>query len=146
MWILIKGIDRTTTEADLERLVAHSLRPSWMPFPKRHSSAIKRCEILKITNVRTEISEYYGLVRLEPANKAQQVLERIGAARYNGRPLSAHQFHRRISRRDRRQPFGEWQGPPGRDRRKGDRRRSNLYIRIPRAPQLERVLGVHHQY
>ena len=146
MWILIKGIDRTTTETELERLLANSLRPPWLPFPARRSSAVRRCEILRITNVAGGGEEYYGLAQLEPPHKARLALEQIGRERRHGLPLSAHQFHRRLARRDRRQPFGEWQGPPEHDRRKGDRRRSNLYIRIPRAPQLERVLGVHLQY
>lgn len=145
MWILIKGIDRMTTEGDLERLVAQTLRPGWMLLPVRHHSAVKRCEILKITNVRSEENEYYGLVRLEP-HKGPLVLERLNGTRFRGRPLSAHQFHRRISRRDRRQPFSEWNGSTQKDRRKRDRRRTDLYIRIPHAPQLERVLGVHHRF
>lgn len=146
MWILIKGIDRSIDERELERLVAQTLRPGWLPIPSRHNSALKRCEILKITNVRNEETEHYGLVRLEPPQKAQQVLDRLNDAPVNGRHLSAHQFHRRIARRDRRQPFSEWRGPPQQDRRKRDRRRPDLYIRIPHAPQLERVLGVHHQF
>ncbi len=144
MWILIKRIDSTTTERDLSRFVIKALLPGWLPVLRPRHSAIKRCEILQISNRDSLISEFYGLVQVPNASKAQSLMARLEGARFKGRPVQAHHFQRRIPQRDRRHPFHDWSGDESSDRRKQDRRRSGLRIRIPNAPQLEAVLGVRH--
>jgi len=144
MWILVKQIDATTTERDLERFATRAFLPGWLPVPVRRHGAIKRCEILRITDRNTNSCEFYGLVRLEPVAKAQLLMQRLEGARFKGRAVEVKQFQRRISQRDRRQSFNEWRGTRQQDRRRQDRRRPDLQIKILHAPQLEKVLGVHH--
>lgn len=146
MWVLVKQIESTTTERELERFATRAFLPGWLTVPVRRHGAIKRCEILQITDRRTNICEYHGLVRLEPVTKAQLLVQRLDGTRFKGRTVEVRQFQRRISQRDRRQPFNEWRSTGLQDRRRRDRRRPDLHIKIPHAPQLEKVLGVHHQF
>ena len=128
MWIFIKGIPKEMDSTALEKFIRRIVSPGWLPFAVSGRVRIKGAKILKIVHTRTRSIEYHGLIQIQPASRAESVIQRINKSKVQGRLLEAHPYSKRYSRADRRNMFlqEQSQGRVAADRRQIDRRRRNL--------------------
>ena len=132
MWIFIKGIPKEMDSIALERFIKRIMSPGWLPFTVTGRTRIRGAKILKIVHTRTRSTEYHGLIQIQPASRAESVIERINKSKINGRRLESHPYCKRYARADRRNMFIE-QREKGRvavDRRRIERRRRNLVSQV----------------
>ncbi len=130
MWIFIKGIPKQMDSKALERFIKRVLSPGWLPFAVAGRIRIKGSKILKIVHTRTRSVEYHGLIQIQPASRAESVIERINRSKINGRTLESHPFSKRFTRADRRNAFLEVGDRGSTDRRRIERRRRNLVSQV----------------
>ena len=140
MWILLRQVPKGTTCKELDKFVSKGQQSSWMFFPLPSHAKIKRCEILQIFNPETKITEYHGLIHIDPIKAALPLIERLNGRELQGKPIEVHMYFRRLPCLDRRRILSEreeWQ-----ELRRQDRRRDRLRSRVLHAPEIERVLCI----
>ena len=144
MWVFINGISNTATKKDLSNLLAWGVRYRWLHLPLPAIYSLKQCEILQITNLASsnKITKRYGLALIEPDKSARMAIDYLNNTRIKNTKFEAHQFVRRSPYRDRRQRFCNLNELGDRERRKRDRRRSDLRSRVLDEPRVEQILGI----
>ena len=130
MWVFVRGIGKGTTRKQLREFVLKGFKPGWMVFSRAERNQIKRCEILRITDNATKRNEYHGLVKIEPTKSAMLVIRRLHNAQLNGVSVEVRKYHQRSTYRDRRDHFSDQQRENGTERRRQDRRRSDIVSRV----------------
>ena len=122
MWIVVSKLDGNTSSEQLWRFVARGLGPglSFLRLPSR--GQIRRCEILKVIDGKTNTIEYHGLVQIEPVKCALAAIARLNGSKFKGRTMQVKKYLRRASP-DRRDHLQDRRGPHSKERRHQDRRR-----------------------
>jgi hypothetical protein len=129
MWVFIKGIPKEMDSKGLERFIKRLLFPAWLPFAVTGRVRIAGSKILKIVHTRTRSVEYHGLIQIQPASRAESVIERINQSKIGGRPLHSHPYSKRYTRSDRRKKLFTELGHSY-DRREIERRRKHLVSQV----------------
>ena len=129
MWVFVRRVNNTTNRRELEKFIRRGLKPRWIFFPFPSHGTIKRCEILCITDKKNNTIEYQGLAEIMPSKAAVAAIHRLNDTLLKGKAVEVRKYFRRSSYRDRRDHFTD-QEAAGEERRKRDRRRSNLHSRI----------------
>lgn len=145
MWVFVRRIDPTTTRKELERFFNKGLKPGWAFFPFPTHGAIKRCEILCITDKDNRSVEYHGLVEIMPAKAAVSAIQRLNGSLLKGKSVEVRKYSRRSSYRDRRDHFSDLE-PASEERRKRDRRRPNLHSRILHASSTQGMAAINRMH
>ena len=140
MWIFLRQIPKGTTCKELDKFVYKGRQPFWIFFPLASHAKIKRCEILRIFNPETKITEYHGLIQVEPIKSALPLIERLNGRELQGKPIEVRKYIRRSSYRDCRRILFDRKGQQ--ELRRQDRRRDRLRSRVLHAPEIERVLCI----
>lgn len=140
MWIILRQIPKGTTCNELHRFVSKGQQPAWMFFPLPSLAKIKRCEILQIFNPETKITEYHGLIQIDPIKEALPLIERLNGRELQGKPIEVSKYYRRLSYLDHRRILSE--RDKQKELRRQDRRRDGLRSRVLNAPEVERVLCI----
>ena len=130
MWVFIKGIPDEMGSRDLEIVIKQLLKSTWMPFRLTGRIRISGTKILKIVHTRSRLTEFHGLVQIEPKDKLVGVIEKINQASLDGRCLEAHVYAKRLTRRDRRKVQAAGEQYRQNDRRRIERRRKHLVSQI----------------
>jgi hypothetical protein len=130
MWIFIKGIPKGMDSKALERFIKRILSLGWLPFAVTGRVRVRGSKILKIVHTRTRSIEYHGLIQIQPASRAEGVIQRINQSKFNGRRLESHPYSKRFARADRRNMFMDERGRAASDRRQVERRRRNLVSQV----------------
>ncbi len=129
MWVFIKGIPKEMDSKGLEKFIKRLLFPGWLPFTVTGRVRIAGSKILKIVHTRTRSVEYHGLIQIQPASRAESVIERINQSKIDGRPLHSHAYNKRYARSDRRKMLFTELGHSY-ERRMVDRRRKHLVSQV----------------
>lgn len=129
MWVFIKGIPEEISVRELHKLINRQFHPVWSVVPIR-GVKVEDSRILKIMHIDSGVWEYYGLVSIKPSRLVHDAIGRLNAATINGKRIHAHPYVRRHKGRDRRQTIVEGAEPYPWERRRKDRRRSNLVSQI----------------
>ncbi len=129
MWVFIKGIPKEMDSKGLERFIKRLLFPGWLPFVVNGRVRISGSKILKIVHTRTRSIEYHGLIQIQPASRAESVIERINQSKIDGQLLHSHPYSKRYARSDRRKRLFPEHGHSY-ERRVLDRRRKHLVSQV----------------
>ena len=140
MWIFLRQIPKGITCKELDKFVCKGRQPFGMFFPLASHVKIKRCEILRIFNPGAKITEYHGLIQIEPVKAALPLIERLNGRELQGKPIEVRKYYRRLSYLDRRIIFSERE--ERQESRRQDRRRDRLTSRVLHAPEIERALCI----
>lgn len=128
MLVFLRLLPAFTDRRDIGHFVRHALGPHWYT-PFRPKIQIVACDILRITDLDTRITEFHGLVQLDPPDVDPIAIRRLNETRCNGVTLDVREFHHRSRQRDRRGLAAALeQGLRDGEPRKRDRRRANLLI------------------
>ena len=128
MLVFLRLLPAFTDRRDIGRFVRQAIGPHWYN-PFRPKIQIVACDILRITDLDTRLTEYHGLVQLDNPDRDPNALQRLGEAQLNGSKLEVREFHHRSRQRDRRGLAATLKnGLTDRGRRKRGRRRTNLLI------------------
>jgi hypothetical protein len=74
--------------------------------------------------------ELHGIVDVEPEHAALSALLKLNGRKLLGKVVEAREWQERLVDRDRRQRMTEPSGPAFPERRRRERRRSNLHMEI----------------
>ena len=128
MWIFYKQLPKGTTTREINKITLKGCRTGFSlgSFLKRN--IIKRSKIIRIRDLKADSSEYHALVQVDTPIRAENIIDNLTGKTMNGLYLKPHRYHRRFPSRDRRNhQVGH---PKNLERRKADRRRSNLITRV----------------
>jgi hypothetical protein len=144
MWIFISRVPHSTTRNQLRQFVSQGLKSGLMNLlPFSSKASVGKCQLMKITDRESGISEIHGLVEVEPANMVDTIVERINGQKINGKPVRVHVYHSRSKSNDRRTPD---EMPMSNDRRERDRRRTHLTLELVSTPKVEGVEEYHRMH
>ncbi|HIP52871.1 MAG TPA: RNA-binding protein [Chromatiales bacterium] len=117
MEIFVRNIPSSSTRHELKQFIQRGL---WRLLPIGAKPRIDSCSILKITD-QNGLSEYHGLVEVQPDKAARTAIRRLNGKVFKGRVVELRPYYKR-SGGGRRTEKGE----RAFDRRMAERRRSNL--------------------
>jgi hypothetical protein len=89
---------------------------------------IKRSKIIRIRDLKSDSTEYHGIVQVNTQVTADDIIENLDGKTVNGLFLKPHRYQRRFPSRDRR--MHQLADAKTAERRKGERRRENLITRV----------------
>jgi len=128
MDIFIRRLPDATTRLDLLRFVSSALKPKWYELQFAPIGKIKACEICQLNNDSNHLEEFHGLVRVEPANAALAVIERLNGEEINSKQVQVRKFFRRSTARDPRKSAQTTTPSAVVEQRTKDRRRPHLVL------------------
>jgi len=123
MYVFFRNIPAQTTNSDLIKYIDPVLKWGW--FRKR--GTIEKVRIIHQKVRGTNISEYHGLVIIQPDAVAEKVIRRLNRKMFLGRHIAVREYHRRVWHNDPRIKHNS-HDPEMLNQRKGDRRRKNLEV------------------
>jgi hypothetical protein len=137
MWIFIRGIPTNASRKTLGQFVTSGMRRGLLGLlPLLNKGTLRHCDLLNITDQDTGAVERHGLVEVEPAEAAKQVIHRLNGRPYLGKPVMVRRYFHRSDHRDRRHNIDLGIEE---ELRRCDRRRANLQIDIG---QVARTVGL----
>ena len=146
MDIFIRRLPEATTRHDIIKFVSDALMPRWKLFGSKPIGTLNKCSILQITDPHPGNIEFHGLLKIEPATAALEVIKRINGTYLKSKKVEVRKYYRRSAARDRRRK--ELQPLPGEilEQRKRDRRRPSLKTEMLTAgitsPDMEKTAAV----
>lgn len=128
MWIFYKQLPRGTTTREINKVTLKGCRTGLSLGSLFKRNIVKRAKIIRIRDLSADRSEYHALVQVDSPIRAENIIENLDGKTVNGLYLRPHRYHRRFPSRDRRNH--QVAHSTKSERRKGDRRRSNLITRV----------------
>lgn len=128
MWIFFKQLPRGTSVREINRVTRKGYKAGMNLLSLFRRDLIKRSKIIRIKDLQTETTEYHAIVQVESHTAADTIIENLEGKTINGLFLKPHRYHRRFSSRDRR--IHQLTSVDLLERRKGERRRSHLILRV----------------
>jgi tRNA U54 and U55 pseudouridine synthase Pus10 len=128
MWIFYNHLPFGTTIRKINNVTLKGFRSKFGLASLFKRNIIKRSKIIRIKDLKADSVEYHAIVQVDSPVTAENIIENLDGKMVNGLYLRPHRYHRRYPSRDRRHHQA---APPNlRERRQGDRRRSNLITRV----------------
>jgi len=127
MIIFIREIPKTVGRQDLCAFVNKGLHARWL-LPMFHEKNVEKCEILRIENMETQLSEYHGLVYVDDDRTGQTLIKQLNGGKLGDRKVEVRSYRKRATRQERRRRLDGSNDLVIVDRRCSDRRRKNLII------------------
>jgi len=128
MWIFFKQLPRGTSVREINRITRKGYKMGLNLLGLFRKNLIKRSKIIRIKDLQTDTTEYHAIVQVESHIAADTIIENLEGKTINGLFLKPHRYYRRFSSRDRR--IHQLTVTTEIERRKGERRRNHLILRI----------------
>jgi tRNA U54 and U55 pseudouridine synthase Pus10 len=128
MWIFYKHLPRGTTTRQINKVTLKGYKSGLGLISLFKKNIIKRSKILRIKDLRHDSVEYHAIVQVDSPITAENIIENLEGKTINGIYLDPHRYHRRFPSRDRRNH--QIGASTIQERRKADRRRSNIITRV----------------
>jgi hypothetical protein len=129
MKIFLRQIPANASKADLWSAVQRAIAPRWY-FPLRRTGAIHGCHVLKIVDRTNNRLEFHGIVDVEPEHAALSAILKLNGRKLLGKVVEAREWRERSVDRDRRQRMTQPSRLAFPERRRRERRRSDLHMEI----------------
>ncbi len=128
MWIFYKHLPRGTTVKEINKVTRKGSRSILPLMSLLNRNIIKRSKIIRIRDLKSDSTEYHGIVQVNSQVAADNIIENLDGKTVNGLFLKPHRYQRRFPSRDRR--MHQLADAKIAERRKGERRRENLITRV----------------
>jgi tRNA U54 and U55 pseudouridine synthase Pus10 len=128
MWIFYRDLPRGTTTREINKVTMKGYKSGLGLRSLFSKNVVKRSKIIRIKDLRHEATEYHAIVQVDSPITAENIIEKLEGKTVNGLHLKVHRYHRRFPSRDRRNH--QIAKPAIQERRKADRRRSNIITRV----------------
>ncbi|NOQ12915.1 MAG: hypothetical protein GQ583_00335 [Methyloprofundus sp.] len=131
MILFLRSISAQTRRSDIIAFIEPAMKVSL--FGKK--GAIEQIKILHLKDARTNISEFHGLVTIEPDAAAKRVLKHLNRKKFLDKHIVVREYHQRDWHNDPREnhePFISTKA----EKRVTDRRRRNIEV----------VEGIKHKF
>jgi hypothetical protein len=128
MWIFYKHLPRGTSVKEINKVTRKGCRSSLPLMSLLNRNIIKRSKIIRIRDLKSDSTEYHGIVQVSTQVTADNIIESLDGKTVNGLFLKPHRYQRRFPSRDRR--LHQLADAKISERRKGERRRENLITRV----------------
>ncbi|MGA7981721.1 MAG: hypothetical protein WCA32_16045 [Chromatiaceae bacterium] len=129
MKIFLRRIPANTSKAHLQSAVERAIAPRWY-FPLRRTGVIHSCRLLKIEDLARKAVELHGLVDVRPDQTARSAIMKLNGRKLAGKVVEAREWRERSPGRDRRKASTDASQLPFPERRRRERRRSNIVIEV----------------
>ncbi|MEJ2456068.1 MAG: hypothetical protein P8103_18220 [Candidatus Thiodiazotropha sp.] len=128
MWIFYRQLPHGTTTRQINKVTMKGCKTKLGLASLFKKNVIKRCKIIRIQDLNTNSTEYHAIVQVDSPITAGSIIQNLSGKTIHGLFLNPHRYHRRYTSRDRRSHQAT--SPNLSERRKGDRRRTNLITRV----------------
>ncbi len=128
MWIFFRNLPRGMTLKEINSITRKGCRKGLQLLPLLQKNIVKRSKIIRIRDLKADSTEYHAIVQVDSAITADNIIDCLDGKTIKGTFISAHRYHRRFSSRDKRN--SRLTDLNMQERRKGERRRSQLITRI----------------
>jgi tRNA U54 and U55 pseudouridine synthase Pus10 len=128
MWIFYKHLPRGTTTRQINKVTLKGCKSGLGLMSLFKKNVVKRSKILRIKDLSHDSVEYHAIVQVDSPITAENIIENLEGKTVNGIYLNPHRYHRRFPSRDRRNH--QIVTSKIQERRKADRRRSNIITRV----------------
>lgn len=139
MIILIPDLSENITPERLYELVASCMKSVWILPIFRRKGQVEKCEILRIKDRDSNQVEYQGLVYVSDEMTGNSLIKQLNGCQLAGICLNCRVYHIRSPRKERRVNLSDSNDIAIINRRKTDRRRSNLLIERVISPPVPSV-------
>jgi len=128
MWIFYKHLPRGTSLKEINSVTRKGCRSGLQFFPLFRKNIVKRSKIIRIRDLKSDSTEYHAIVQVDSNVTADNIIDNLDGKTVNGLFIKPHRYRRRFPSRDRRNH--QLADPKMMERRKSERRRSNLITRV----------------
>jgi tRNA U54 and U55 pseudouridine synthase Pus10 len=128
MWIFYKHLPFGTTTRKINNVTLKGFNSKLGLAYLFKRNIIRRSKIIRIKDLKADSIEYHAIVQVDSPITARNIIENLDGKTINGLYLNLHRYHRRYPARDRRNH--QTNVANLRERRKGDRRRNNLIMKV----------------
>ncbi len=143
MKIFISRVPPKTNRKELERFIDQGLNTGIRKLPLFTCASVNRCEVVRILDESTGLSEIHGIADIDSEKPAGYVVEKLTGKRLCGKPVAVHEYRRRSPGKERRNLAGDHQARSDSDRREADRRRPELKSKSQVNFKTQAVSGFH---
>ena len=123
MILFLRNISAQTRHSDIVAFIEPAMKV--ILFGKK--GTIERIKILHLKNSRTNISEFHGLVTIEPDVVAKRVLKRLNRKKFLDKHIVVRQYYQRDWHNDSRLNHDSFIAAKY-EKRMTDRRRKNIQV------------------
>ncbi len=124
MIIFLRNIPSKTKHSDIIAFVESAMTVSL--FGKKGS--IEKIKVLQLKDSRTNISEFHGLVTIQPDVAAKRVIKRLNRKKFLNKYIAVSEYQRRDWHSDPRLNQTPLVSTTKAEKRTGDRRRKNVEV------------------
>jgi hypothetical protein len=128
MWVFYKHLPRGTTLKEINYVTRKGCRSRLQLFTLFRKKIIKRSKIIRIRDLKSDSTEYHAIVQVDSNATADNIINNLDGKTVKGLFIKPHRYQRRFPTRDRRN--NQLADPNKMERRKAERRRSNLITRV----------------
>jgi tRNA U54 and U55 pseudouridine synthase Pus10 len=128
MWIFYKHLPRDTTIKEINNVTRKGCRSGLQFLPLFRKNVVKRSKIIRIRDLKADSTEYHAIVQVDSNVTAENIIDNLDGKTVNGLFIKPHRYQRRFPSRDRRNH--QLADPKMMERRRGERRRSNIITRV----------------
>lgn len=119
MIVFFKRLPTGTRKKDIEDFIADAVRGGVFS----RSGEIKHIAIIERRNPNLNVSDYHGVVTIEPDTVAERVIKKLNRAKFKGKPIEVRRYFIRNSANDPRNKNRMLDEVPD-SRRRGERRQT----------------------
>lgn len=123
MIIFLRNIPEQTQHSDIITFVQTAMKTSL--FGKK--GFIENIKVVHLKNTRTNISEFHGLVTIQPDAAANRVIKRLNRKRFLNKHIAVREYHLRDWHNDPRINYNSQRSAKS-EQRIGDRRRRSIEV------------------
>ena len=134
MIILIPDLGEETSPERLYGFVASCMKNIWLLPVFRRKGRLEKCEILRIKDRDSNRVQYQGLAYVNDDMTGEALIKQLNNCHLTGNSLKTRVYHSRSAIKDRRVNLADSDNIAIVNRRRTDRRRSNLLIERVVAP------------
>ena len=134
MIILIPDLDENTDPEQLYQFVSSCMKNVWLLPVFSRKGHLEKCEVLRIKASDSNQVQYQGLAYVDDDKTGQALIKQLGNCHLRGATLKPRVYHSRSAAKERRVNLADSENIAIVNRRRRDRRRSNLLIEKIVAP------------
>ena len=123
MIIFLKNIPVQTKHSDIAAFIKPAMKAGL--FGKK--GVVENIKVLQLKDARTNISEYHGLVTMQPDSAAKKVIKRLNRKKFLNKYIAVEEYQRRDWHNDPRLNDMELASKPS-ELRIADRRRRSIEV------------------
>ncbi|MCP5407098.1 MAG: hypothetical protein H6963_06025 [Chromatiaceae bacterium] len=142
MIILIPDLAENTSPDNLHQYVSSCMKNVWLLPVFRKKGSLEKCEILRIKDRDSNQVQYQGLAYIDDDITGEALIKQLNNCHFQGINLKPRVYHSRAATKERRVNLADSNDIAIVNRRRRERRRSNLLIEKIASPVTQSAFSI----